>query len=135
MKHFFHCLLVAVILLSVVSIDIVSADELIIESAENENAPSSIIDSYIQALTDTHWKVSADTGRGGSCLGDIYDYWPEIHLPQDDITLYKNALGQIYISFVKTKETWVAEIIFAQDMKSFMLYSANCAIIYKAVEE
>lgn len=142
MKRFISSMLVVIILSMILCPEIVYSDELdteLIENSADELINVDILDLYIQALTDNQWKVIASSAGSAGYLNDIYYDWPVIHLPHEGISLYKNAVGQIYIVFETlishTVFTYVAEIIFSKDMESFILYSDQFALKYKIVEE
>ena len=86
-----------------------------------------------QALTDNTWKFTASSvEKNDAAMMLIPETYDTIHLPNKGIRLFESTAGQIYIVFMfdSQKEMSVAEIIFDQDMSSFILYSNGSAIMY-----
>ena len=86
-----------------------------------------------QALTDNSWKFTASSvEKSDATMKLIPEAYGVIQLPNTGIRLFESTAGQIYIVFMfdSQNEMSVAEIIFDQDMSSFILYSNGSAIMY-----
>ena len=91
------------------------------------------LDVCQQALTDSSWKFSASSvEKSDAAVMLIPETYGVIQLPNTGIRLFESTAGQIYIVFMfdSQDEMSVAEIIFDQDMSSFILYSNGSALMY-----
>lgn len=109
-----------------------------------ETALNYRLDAYKTALKSKTWRMTAstlvETSKVAPNLSLVGAFYTFISLPNKEIQLFEDADGRIYMTFAHKNDYYImsnfkdfaiAEIIFNDDMSSFILYSDGCADLFE----